>query len=145
MLKLTRAFILTLASVVFILSQHSSASARSTIQLTIVKTGFIFGIAGGNGVLNYNGTIIPLSVGGVSLGATLGISQADLVGTVYNLRNPADIEGAYSGAGAGLSVVGGRRVATLQNAKGVVLKVRGRQVGFIFSLDLGGMTISLRR
>ena len=40
--------------------------------------------------------------------------------------------------------VGGAQVATLQNANGVVLQLRGAQAGFQVSLGLGGMTISLR-
>jgi hypothetical protein len=145
MLKLTRVFVVALISVVGILAQQATAEARATIQLTIFKAGFILGVGGGNGVLTVNGRQYPLTVGGVSLGATIGVSQADLVGTVYNLRDPADIEGAYSGGGAGLAVAGGRSVATISNAKGVVLKLRGRQVGFSFSVNLSGMTISLRR
>ena len=145
MLKLTRVFVIALISVVGVLAQQATAEARATIQLTIFKAGFILGVGGGNGVLTVNGRQYPVTVGGVSLGATIGVSQADLVGTVYNLRDPADIEGAYSGGGAGLAIAGGRNVATVSNARGVVLKLRGRQVGFSFSVNLSGMTISLRR
>jgi len=145
MLKLTRVFVIALISVVGVLAQQATAEARATIQLTIFKAGFILGVGGGNGVLTVNGRQYPVTVGGVSLGATIGVSQADLVGTVYNLRDPADIEGTYSGGGAGLAVAGGRSVATISNARGVVLKLRGRQVGFSFSVNLSGMTISLRR
>ena len=60
------------------------------------------------------------------------------------MHSPADIEGIYSAIGAGLSVAGGRSAAQLSNARGVVLRLRGRQVGFMFSLDLSGMSISLR-
>ena len=60
-----------------------------------------------------------------------------------HLRQPADIEGIYSAIGAGLSVAGGRSVAQLTNARGVVLKLHGRQMGLMFSIDLSGMSISL--
>jgi hypothetical protein len=43
-----------------------------------------------------------------------------------------------------MSVVGGRSVAELVNARGVRLQLRGRQVGFIFSVDLAGMSISFK-
>jgi len=68
----------------------------------------------------------------------------DLVGTATNLRTAADIAGSYSAASAGLAVAGGAKVATLQNANGVVLKLQGRQVGFEASLSLSGLTISLQ-
>ncbi len=108
-----------------------------------MSAGFIFGASGGSGVLTFQGKQYPLSIGGISAGATIGASGADLVGTASHLRTPADIAGVYSAVGAGLSVAGGRSAAQLSNANGVVLRLRGRQIGFMFSLDLSGMVISL--
>jgi len=68
----------------------------------------------------------------------------DLVGTAHNLRRPSDIAGTYGAAGAGATFVGGAQVARLQNGRGVILEVRGVQVGFQVSLGLAGMTIALR-
>jgi hypothetical protein len=84
-----------------------------------------------------------LSVGGVSAG-TIGAAGADLAGTASNLRTAADIAGTYSAASAGIAVAGGAKVVTLQNSNGVVLQLRGKQVGFEASLSLSGLTISLR-
>jgi hypothetical protein len=55
-----------------------------------------------------------------------------------------DIEGVYTAVGAGLTVVGGVRVARLRNARGVVLTLTGQQVGLHVDVDLSGMAISLR-
>ncbi len=121
-----------------------SRAQSATIELSVFKAGFIVGVSGGRGTLYYGGRAYPLSIGGVSLGATIGASQADLVGEVYNLHNPYDIAGTYSAAGAGVAIAGGARVAELQNSRGVVLKVRGKQIGLEFSLDLSGMQISLK-
>ena len=93
--------------------------------------------------MTYNGVTYPLSVGGVSLG-TIGISQMQLVGTASHLKNAADIAGGYTAVSASLAVAGGAKVAKLRNQNGVVLRVHGAQVGFEASLNLGGMTISLR-
>ena len=68
----------------------------------------------------------------------------NLVGRATNLRTAADIAGSYSVASAGLAVAGGAKVATLQNANGVVLQLQGRQVGFEASVAVSGLTISLR-
>ena len=119
-------------------------AATGQISLRIVSAGFIFGASGGSGTLTFRGQQIPLSIGGISAGATIGVSGADLVGTASHLRTAADIEGIYSAVGAGLSVAGGRSAAQLSNANGVVLHLRGRQIGFMFSLDLSGMVISLQ-
>ena len=119
-------------------------AATGSIALNIVSAGFIFGVSGGSGVLNFEGRQYPLSIGGISAGALIGASSADLVGTAFHLHSPADIEGVYSAVGAGLAVAGGRKAADLTNARGVVLRLRGRQIGFQFSLDLSGLQISLR-
>ena len=118
-------------------------AATGSIAIKIVSAGFIFGASGGSGVLNFEGRQYPLRIGGISAGATIGASGTDLVGTAYHMHSPADIEGIYSAVGAGLSVAGGRSAAQLTNARGVVLRLRGRQIGFMFSLDLSGMQISL--
>jgi lipid-binding SYLF domain-containing protein len=119
-------------------------AATGQISLRILSAGFIFGASGGSGVLTFQGRQYQLSIGGISAGATIGASGTDLVGTASHLRTPADIGGVYSAVGAGLSVAGGRSAAQLSNANGVVLRLRGRQVGFMFSLDLSGMVISLQ-
>ncbi len=119
-------------------------AATGSISLHIVSAGFIIGVSGGSGVLTLGGHQYPLSVGGISAGATIGASGTDLIGTAYHLHSPSDIEGIYSAVGAGLSVAGGRSAAQLSNAKGVVLRLRGRQVGFMVSIDLSGMQISLK-
>jgi lipid-binding SYLF domain-containing protein len=120
-------------------------AATGAIAIKILSAGFIVGVSSGSGVLTFQGHQYPLSVGGISAGATIGASGTDLIGTAYHLHTPEDIEGVYSAIGAGLSVAGGRSAAQLSNARGVVLRLRGRQVGFMFSIDLSGMQITLRR
>jgi hypothetical protein len=118
-------------------------AATGQVALHIASAGFIFGVTGGSGTLTFRGQRFPLSVGGIRAGALIGISAADLVGTASNLHAPGDIAGIYSAIGAGLSIAGGRTAAQLANANGVVLRLRGRQIGFSFSIDLAGMSISL--
>jgi hypothetical protein len=118
-------------------------AASGSISIRIVSAGFIFGASVGSGILRFQGHDFPLRVGGISAGATIGASGTDLVGTASHLRQPADIEGIYSAIGAGLSIAGGRSAAQLTNARGVLLRLRGRQIGLMFSIDLSGMSISL--
>lgn len=121
------------------------AAADGTIQLEIYKAGFIVGGAGGSGKLKYKGKQYPLSIGGISLGATIGVSKAELLGEVSNLKKLSDIEGTYTAAEAGLALAGGAKTAELTNSKGVVLKVKGKQIGIELSLDLSGMQIALKK
>lgn len=126
-------------------SQPSHSQGRSgEIYIDLVSGGFIIGGASGSGVLVYRGRRYPLSIGGVSIGATIGLAGARLSGPVYNLRRVTDIEGTYRATGVGYAVVAGRRVARLVNARGVVLHLRGRQVGLEAAADVSGMHISLR-
>ena len=114
------------------------------VQFDIYKAGLVVGVSGGSGTLTFEGNEYPISLGGISLGATIGASKAEFVGDVFNLAAPGDIEGVYSGANAGIAVAGGPKVAELKNAKGVVLKVSGKQIGVELTLDLNGMQISLK-
>jgi lipid-binding SYLF domain-containing protein len=118
-------------------------AATGSVSLHIASAGFIFGVTGGSGTLTFRGQQFPLRIGGISAGALVGISATDLVGTASNLHSPGDIAGIYSAVGAGLSIAGGRSNAQLVNANGVRLRLHGRQVGFSFSIDLSGMSISI--
>ena len=120
-------------------------AANGTIQFEIYKAGFIVGGSGGKGTLNFGGKSYPLDIGGISLGATIGVTKAELVGQVVNIKQASDIEGVYSAGQAGYAVAGGSKVAELKNSKGVVLKVKGKQVGLAVELDLAGMEIKLKK
>ena len=118
-------------------------AATGSVSLHIASAGFILGVTGGSGTLRFQGRSYPLRVGGISAGALIGVSATDLVGTASNIHAPGDIVGIYSAIGAGMSGAGGRSNAQMSNANGVVLRLHGRQVGFSFSIDLSGMSISL--
>jgi hypothetical protein len=120
-----------------------SQAETGRVRLQITKAGFIIGVGGGTGTLTFHGRSYPLSVGGLSVG-TLGAASADLVGRAHNLRRPQDIAGTYTAVGAGAAIGGGAAAARLQNSNGVVLELRGRQVGLQVSLNLSGMTIAMR-
>jgi hypothetical protein len=131
------------AATMLVATAAQSDARTGAVRLRIVKAGFIVGVGGGNGVLRYQGRTYPLTIGGVGIGS-LGVAAVNLVGTATNLQSPTDIAGTYGAAGAGATFVGGAQVATLQNEKGVVLRVRGVQAGFQVSLGLAGMTIALK-
>ena len=147
MLNLSRAttFGTAFLAMAVILTAAPSLSYAETGSgsMRISKVGFIVGVGGGSGTLTFKGKQYRLSIGGVSAG-TIGVASMNLVGRATNLRTAADIAGSYSVASAGLAVAGGAKVATLQNANGVVLQLQGRQVGFEASVAVSGLTISLR-
>jgi hypothetical protein len=133
-----------IVALLFSVGTNAAAQGTGQVQIEIYKAGFILGVSGGSGTLSLGGRNYPLSIGGVSLGATIGASKAELIGQAFNINRPSDIEGTYTEVQAGLAIAGGAKEAQLKNSKGVVLKIRGRQVGLEFSLDLGGMQVSLK-
>ena len=135
--------VITVASIMLIGAVSQSYADTGSVRLNIKKVGFIVGVGGGSGTLNFKGKSYRLGIGGVSAG-TIGVAGADLVGTASNLRSAADIAGTYSAISAGVAVAAGAKAVTLQNSNGVVLQLHGRQVGFEASLSLSGLTISLQ-
>ena len=136
---------LLVAAGTMLFASVAMAAPDGTIDLTLYKAGFIVGGSGGSGTLKFKGKQYPVDIGGVSLGATIGASKAELIGEVYNLKQPSDIEGTYTAVQAGVAVAGGGKVAELKNSKGVVLKVQGKQVGLELALDLSGMEVKLKK
>jgi hypothetical protein len=131
------------ASFMLIAAALPSYADSGTVRFRVVKAGFIFGAGGGSGTLVFHGRSYPLSIGGLSVG-TIGAASADVVGRAHNLRRPQDIAGTYTAVGAGVAVAGGGTAARLRNANGVVMELRGRQVGLEASLNLSGITVSMR-
>ena len=121
-----------------------SFAQTGQVRINIVKGGWFIGAQAGNGTLTFAGKSYPLAVGGLSAGLVFGGSATDFVGTASNLRRASDIQGVYSALGAGAAIAGGARVIRMRNANGVVLALRGKQVGLMANLDLSGMTIALR-
>jgi hypothetical protein len=133
-----------LAGALMLVSASAQSSAQTgTVNIKIVKAGFIVGVGGGSGTLTFNGKSYRLNIGGVSVG-TIGVATVNLAGTARNLRTAADIAGTYAAASASVAIVGGAKVAKLQNEKGVILELHGVQLGLEASLSLSGMTIALQ-
>lgn len=132
-----------LTAAIFLTSTFAATAQDARIKMEIVKAGLIVGVGGGSGTLFFRGKNYPLSIGGLSVGATIGASAANLSGTVQNLKKPSDIVGQYSAVGGGGAIIAGVTAVELQNSRGVLIRVSGPQAGLEFSLDLGGMTISL--
>lgn len=139
-----RGLILSGAALAVGAAGSSAEAATGSIYLKIVSAGFVLGVSGGEGVLTFNGVQYPVSIGGLSAGLTIGAAGAELVGSVSHIRSPGDIEGIYSNIGVSAAVAGGASFQRLSNARGVLLRLRGKQVGFMFSIDLSGMSLKLK-
>jgi len=119
-------------------------AATGRVQFKIAKAGLIVGVGGGRGTLIFKGYRHQLRVGGLSFGPTIGASSANLVGNVYNLHQASDIAGTYTAAGGSVAVGGGASAIRLRNAKGVVLDLRGRNIGLELNVNMSRVSITLR-
>jgi hypothetical protein len=125
----------------------ASTAARAdsgSVQISVLKGGWVIGASGGSGTLTFKGRRYPLSIGGLSYGFVFGGSQTYLSGRVSNITRASDIAGVYGAAGAGAVVGGGVRGIVMRNEKGAVLELSGRQTGLMLNADLSGLAISLR-
>ena len=121
----------------------SSRADTGTVRVVFTKGGFIVGVGGGHGVLNFQGHNYRFTVSGMSVGFTIGASTTQLVGQALNLQSPADIQGTYSVIGAGGALAAGVGGVQLQNQRGVVLQLAGGKVGVELSAAVGGVTLAL--
>lgn len=114
------------------------------ISFSVLKGGWFIGASAGQGVLRFHGRIYPISIGGLSAGLVFGGSQTTFRGTVSNIHSPYDVAGVYAAVGGGAAVGLGGQIITLQNEKGAILTLSGRQIGLQVNLDLSGLAISLK-
>jgi hypothetical protein len=131
---------------VFGVAQGVSREAQAgtaKVRMTVGKAGFIIGGTSGNGTVTWNGRNYPITIGGMRLGLTVGVSEARMSGTASNMSRLSDIEGTYTAVQASAAAVAGGQNWVLRNGRGVELRLRGVQTGLEASLDLGGMTIRL--
>ena len=124
-------------------SASTAEAASGSIYIKIVSAGFIFGVTGGKGVLTFQGASYPLRVDGINAGLVAGVASTEMIGSVSHMSNPGQIAGLYSNIGASAAIAGGVSFQRLANSNGVLLKLRGRQVGFMIAVDLSGMNIRL--
>jgi hypothetical protein len=142
--RIARRGLLALGTMLVIGLSTASQAGTGVVRFDVGKAGFIVGVGGGSGTLSYNGRVYPLSVSGMSFGATIGASKTQLIGHAYNLNQPSDIIGTYSAVGTGIAVAGGAGQVQLKNEKGVILALRGRKVGFEFAANISGVQITMR-
>jgi hypothetical protein len=135
-----------IAAVALALTSLPSAARADSgrISFNVLKGGWFVGASAGQGVVNFHGRVYPISIGGISAGLVFGGSQTVFRGTVSNIRSPYDVAGVYAAVGGGAAVGVGGQIITLQNEKGAILTLSGRQIGLQVNLDLSGLAITMR-
>ena len=122
-------------------AQKATPSGKVTLETTSIAAGV--GVSWGDGKLTLKGKSYPFSVDGLSL-VDWGISKANAVGDVYNLKDAGQFGGTYVAAEAGLTLAGGMGGMVLRNENGVVLHLRSVSQGARLQLGTSGLIIKMK-
>jgi hypothetical protein len=120
-----------------------AAAKQPDAQITIDETqfGFVIGGSVGEGVLNIDGKKHPFKIGGLGVGANIGISKMSASGNVYDLKKLEDFPGNYGRVGGSVAAGVGTGGMTLRNEKGVTLELKGTTEGLQFDISASGVNI----
>ena len=139
-----RAALIVVIALAFASPSSTARADGGGISFSVLKGGWFVGASAGQGVVHFHWRVYPISIGGISAGLVFGGSQTVFRGTVSNIRSPYDVAGVYAAVGGGAAVGVGGQVITLQNEKGAILTLSGRQIGLQVNLDLSGLAITMR-
>jgi hypothetical protein len=140
----------SLANLVACTTQSSSISLQGKplsgyVRMTQVQAAYLGSGNAGNGVLRYQGSSYPFSVGGLGVGG-IGISKIEAKGEVYGLQRLRDFPGAYVQGRYGFAV--GNTSAGdlwLKNANGVIMRLVAKRQGLMLSLGGDAVVIQMNQ
>jgi hypothetical protein len=139
-----------LVNLVACTSQSSSISLQGKplsgyVRMTQVQAAYLGSGNAGSGVLRYQGSSYPFSVGGLGVGG-IGLSKIEAKGEVYGLQRLGDFAGAYVQGRYGF-VVGNRSAGELwlQNGNGVIMRLVAKRQGLMLSLGGDAVVIQMNQ
>jgi hypothetical protein len=120
---------------------------KPVAQVSIDETqfGFIVGGSAGGGVLTFDGKKYPFKMGGISLGANIGISKFSAVGDVYDMKDVSQFAGTYARLTGSVALGGGMGDMTLKNENGVIMTLKGTTQGIQLNAGASGVSVTLEK
>ena len=139
-----------LANLVACTTQSDSISLQGKplsgyVRMTQVQAAYLGSGNAGNGVLRYQGSSYPFSVGGLGVGG-IGLSKIEAKGEVYGLQRLRDFPGAYVQARYGFALgntSGGD--LWLKNVNGVIMRLVAKRQGLMLSLGGDAVVIQMNQ
>jgi hypothetical protein len=113
-----------------------------TVEIEGKQIAFIIGGGWGSGVFHFQGQDYPFKISGLKAGG-FGYSKIEAIGDVYFLDKLEDFSGTYGQSALGATAVKGSIVATIENSKGVILRLKAKTTGLALNLGVGGISIKL--
>jgi hypothetical protein len=126
-------------------AKPAAAAARApdaTLRLEGGSVAAGVGYVWGSGMLDFGGAMHKVKVSGLSI-LDVGAAKISAAGSVYNLKNIADLDGTYTTFAAGATVAGGGGVAYLRNQNGVVIRLDSTTEGLRVNLSANGVTLKV--
>jgi hypothetical protein len=111
-----------------------------TVEIEARQLAFIVGGGWGGGMLHFQGQDHPFKITGLKAGG-VGYVELDIVGDVYFLDKLEDFSGKYGQAAIGATAVKGSVVASVENSKGVILRLKAKSEGVALNLGVGWISI----
>ncbi len=100
-----------------------------TVKIDETQFAFIAGGSLGGGSLTFKGKEYPFKLGGLSVGANIGVSKMSATGEVYNLKDVSEFPGTYTKVDASVALGGGVGGLHLKNENGVIMRLESRTAG----------------
>ena len=125
-----------------------AADARKpsgTVTIDETQFGFIIGGSTGGGTLEFKGKSYDFKIGGLSVGATVGIAKVAAVGEVYDLKDVSKFPGTYTALNAAIALGGGVGGVQMKNEHGVIMRLESRTQGLRFNLSTSGVTVTMSK
>ena len=124
---------------------ESPKQAVAQVSIDETQFGFIIGGSVGGGVLTYDGKKYPFKMGGLSLGANIGVSKLSAVGQVYDMKDISQFAGTYVRLTGSVALGGGVGDMTLKNENGVIMSLKGTTQGLQLNAGASGVTVTLEK
>ena len=97
------------------------------------------------GELTFKGKKYPFKIGGLSVGANVGVSKMAAVGEVYDLKDVSKFPGTYTKLDASVALGGGVGGLQMKNENGVIMRLESRTQGLQFNLGMSGVTVTMEK
>jgi hypothetical protein len=137
------ALAVTLVASVALAGDAKKPSGTVTIDET--QFGFIVGGSTGGGTLTFKGKKYPFKLGGLSVGANVGVSKMSATGEVYDLKKISQFPGTYTKLDASVALGGGVGGLHLKNENGVIMRLESRTKGLQLNLGMSGVTVTMEK
>lgn len=124
------------------MAQNAKAPSGKVV-INETQFGFIVGGSVGGGELTYEGKTYKFKIGGMSLGANIGVSKVSASGEVYDLKDISKFPGTYVSLDGTVALGGGVGGMKLKNEHGVIMRLQATTQGLQLNASSSGVTVKL--